>query len=199
MPISITDRGTNNIVTVEPDLLAKGSGTIILDGDNNTVSIKSPAYGVGIHFHLSGDANVDIAENLNAHHLFVYAASNTHVQLGRTVGFNGAVRLMLHEPGSITIGDGCLFAGGIDLSISDMHSIIDADTRQRLNPARNIKIGDRVWVGERCLILKGVKIGSGAIIGAGAVLTKDVPPNCIAAGNPARIVRRNVTWDFKLL
>ena len=199
MPIAITDRGQDNVVAIEPDLLAKGSGAIILDGDNNMVSIKSPAYGVGIHFHLTGEANVHIGENLNAHRLFVYAVRKTHVQLGHTVGLNGAVRLLLHERGSITIGDGCLFAGDIDVSVSDMHSIIDADTRERLNPPRNVKIGDRVWIGERCIVLKGVEIGSGAVVGAGAVVTKNIPSNCVAAGNPARVVRHNATWDFKLI
>ncbi|OQB25777.1 MAG: putative acetyltransferase [Firmicutes bacterium ADurb.Bin182] len=52
-----------------------------------------------------------------------------------------------------------------------------------------VTIGDDVWIGGRVIILPGVSIGSGAIVGAGAVVTKDVPPYSIAAGNPARIVK----------
>jgi acetyltransferase-like isoleucine patch superfamily enzyme len=199
MPISIADRGQNNVVDIDPDVLAKGCGTIVLDGDDNVLSIKPTAYTVGINFHLTGDANVHIAEHINVHNLFIYATRKTYVRLGHTLGISGTVRLLLHEPGSITVGAGCLFAGGIDISISDMHSIINSGTRQRLNPARSISIGDRVWIGERCILLKGVNIGNGAIIGAGAVVTKDVPSNCAAAGNPARVIRREVTWDFRLL
>jgi acetyltransferase-like isoleucine patch superfamily enzyme len=52
-----------------------------------------------------------------------------------------------------------------------------------------ILIEDSVFIGTNCLILKGVTIGQGSVVGAGSVVTKDVPPNVIAAGNPARIVR----------
>lgn len=52
-----------------------------------------------------------------------------------------------------------------------------------------IVIEDNVWIGKRAAILKGVHIGKGSIIGLGAIVTKDVPPYCIVAGNPARIVK----------
>lgn len=199
MPITITDNGANNKVDIEPELLASGSGAIVLDGDNNHVSIRSPAYGVGIYFQLTGDAAVHVDEGVNAGSLFIYATKGTECRIGRTVGFNGAVRLLMHEPGSLTIGDGCLFAGDTDISISDMHSIVDADSGKRINPARSIAIGDRVWVGQRCIVLKGVKIGAGSVIGAGSIVARDIPPRCVATGNPARVVRRNATWNFQLI
>ena len=55
-------------------------------------------------------------------------------------------------------------------------------------------IEDNVWVGSRALILKGVRVGKGSIVAAGAVVTKDVPQNCIVAGNPAKIVKENISW-----
>ncbi|MBV9758771.1 MAG: hypothetical protein JO047_17135 [Alphaproteobacteria bacterium] len=80
-----------------------------------------------------------------------------------------------------------------------MHSILDAASGTRVNPARDVSLGDRVWVGQRSMILKGVTIGHDAIIGAGAVVTRSVPAHCIAAGNPARVVRRGVRWRPELL
>lgn len=55
-----------------------------------------------------------------------------------------------------------------------------------------IIIGNNCWIGENSRICKGVTIGDGAIVAANAVVTKDVPPNCIAAGNPARIVKSEI-------
>lgn len=56
--------------------------------------------------------------------------------------------------------------------------------------SKSIKIGDDVWIGFNSAILKGVSIGEGSIIASGSVVTKDVPPNVIVAGNPAKIVRQ---------
>jgi acetyltransferase-like isoleucine patch superfamily enzyme len=57
-----------------------------------------------------------------------------------------------------------------------------------------VRIGDRVWIGARATILKGVRVGEGAVIGAGSVVTRDVPARALVAGNPARVVRENVAW-----
>lgn len=55
--------------------------------------------------------------------------------------------------------------------------------------AKPVKIGDEVWVGRNSMILKGVTIGNGSIVTAGSVVTKDIPPNKMAGGNPARIIK----------
>tara|TARA_R110000868_G_scaffold168175_1_gene402755 strand:- start:2493 stop:3176 length:684 start_codon:yes stop_codon:yes gene_type:complete len=57
-----------------------------------------------------------------------------------------------------------------------------------------ITIEDNVWIGFRTTILKGVKIGTGSIIGANSCVTTDIPPNSIAAGNPAKIIKGNIVW-----
>jgi acetyltransferase-like isoleucine patch superfamily enzyme len=54
----------------------------------------------------------------------------------------------------------------------------------------NIVIGDNVWIASRATILKGVTIGEGSVIAAGSVVTKDVPPYCVAAGVPAKVIKR---------
>jgi acetyltransferase-like isoleucine patch superfamily enzyme len=96
-----------------------------------------------------------------------------------------------HE--SIHIGDGCAISWEVLILDKDGHWLeIDGEARPETRP---IRIGNRVWIGARATILKGVTIGDGAVIGAGAVVTKDVPPGCLAAGNPARVVRKNVIWS----
>jgi acetyltransferase-like isoleucine patch superfamily enzyme len=199
MPIALINNGKNNYVDVSDELLAKGTGKIVLDGDNNSFSIRNTRFGFGGFYHLSGGATVSLGEQINAEQLFVYASNGTHLKIGDRVSFNGTVRLLLHEPGRLTIGNDCLFASEVDITISDMHSVVDIASNQRINRARDVEIGNKVWVGQRAMVLKGVTIGDGSVIGAGSVVTKKIPPNCAAGGNPARLIRPNVSWDPRLL
>ena len=63
--------------------------------------------------------------------------------------------------------------------------------------AKPVSIGDNVWIGYRAMILKGVTVGNNSVVAANSVVTKDVPPNCIVAGNPAKIIRTNINWRSK--
>ena len=111
----------------------------------------------------------------------------------------------------ITIGDDVLCSWGITMMDSDNHSVSFSGRRNDVlmcginylvNPndlARNrdwsdcnsapIVIGNKVWIGFGVAILKGVTIGEGSIIGSQSVVTKDIPPYSIAAGNPAKVIR----------
>jgi galactoside O-acetyltransferase len=64
-----------------------------------------------------------------------------------------------------------------------------------LPPSDPVVIEDNVWIGSKVVILPGVRIGSRAVIGAGSVVTKDIPPRCVAAGNPARVLRHLTELD----
>jgi acetyltransferase-like isoleucine patch superfamily enzyme len=95
---------------------------------------------------------------------------------------------------SITIGKHCLFAGGVGVLDMDGHPI-DATERREGKPTppeaiREIRIGDDVWIGTGATILKGVTIGDRSIVASSSVVTHDVPPDVIVAGNPARIVKQ---------
>jgi acetyltransferase-like isoleucine patch superfamily enzyme len=199
MALKILDQGMNNRVNISARMREAGNGTITLQGNDNIVEIADSDYNFGAYITLNQNCTLKIGANINCYNLVTYQANDATLEIGTTVGFNGIVRLSMHEPGRLAIGDGCLFADQVEMSISDMHSIIDATTRTRLNPAKDIIIGNRVWIGSRSLILKGITIGDGAIVGAMSVVTRNVPPLCVVAGNPAKIVRENATWDFTLL
>lgn len=94
---------------------------------------------------------------------------------------------------SVRIGRHCLIAGGVTIADYDGHPL-DAEARRQgatssAADVRPVEIGDDVWIGHGAVILKGVSIGDRAVIGAGAVVTRDVPSDCVVAGNPARPVR----------
>jgi acetyltransferase-like isoleucine patch superfamily enzyme len=95
---------------------------------------------------------------------------------------------------SVRVGKHCLLAGEVRISDYDGHPI-DAERRRAGEPApvestRPVVIGDDVWIGNNAIILKGVHIGDRSIVGAGAVVARDVPPDVVVAGNPARVVKQ---------
>lgn len=85
----------------------------------------------------------------------------------------------------IRIGDGTHFS--IDNMVITSHHDRKDFNKIIANP---VIIGKNVWISTRCTILEGVTIGDNSIIGAGSVVTKDIPANCFAAGNPARVVKK---------
>lgn len=91
----------------------------------------------------------------------------------------------------ISIGHGAAIAKGVIIRDSDNH-VINGDKE---NVSRPIIIGENVWIGMRAVILKGVTIGDGAIIAAGAIVSRDIPPSCLAGGVPARVIKENVKWE----
>lgn len=87
----------------------------------------------------------------------------------------------------IHIGEGSLIGAGCLICDSDMHEVpLASGNPVKISP---IHIGKHVFIGANCIILKGVNIGDGAVIGAGSVVTGDIPPATLAAGQPARVLR----------
>jgi acetyltransferase-like isoleucine patch superfamily enzyme len=198
LPIIIESDG-DNVIDIPEQTIAKGSGRITLAGSGNRIVMDRSDFPIGVSIQLLDGASLTIAANLNARNLFIHARQGAAMTIGEAVGFNGQVRLMMHEAGSMSVGRGCLFGDFTDVTNSDMHSIVDIASGERVNPARDVAIGERVWVGQRCMLLKGALIGDGSVIGAGSIVSSAVPPGCLAAGNPVRILKTGVTWDFKLL
>lgn len=87
----------------------------------------------------------------------------------------------------IQIGDNCMLASGVYITDSDWHDIYNRAAFGKTNP---IEIAANVWIGDSAIVCKGVSIGENSIIGAGAVVVNSIPANCIAAGNPAKVVKR---------
>ena len=95
----------------------------------------------------------------------------------------------LMDSGKITIGNNVFIAPNVCI-ITEEHAM---DVEQRvagLEYTHPVTIGDNVWICTGALILPGVTIGEGSIIGAGSVVAKDIPPKCLAVGNPCKVIRK---------
>ena len=113
-----------------------------------------------------------------------YTDCGKNIKIGKNVFINACCRFQ--DQGGIEIGDGSLI--GHNTTIATLNHDFNPAKRQNLTP-RPVKIGKNVWIGSDCTILPGVEIGDGAIIGAGSVVTKSIPTNAVAVGNPARVIK----------
>jgi acetyltransferase-like isoleucine patch superfamily enzyme len=93
---------------------------------------------------------------------------------------------------SVKIGSYCHLGHYTFVMDNDQHDVV---RHTELPQSEPVIIEDHVWIGSKVVILAGVRIGSRAVIGAGSIVTKDIPPRCVAAGNPARVLRHLTELD----
>lgn len=105
--------------------------------------------------------------------------------------FIGSHAVMSADGVPVSIGDDTVIGPLFCLMAGDHRFDVPGVSYRNSGRGRNesVKIGRNVWIGARVTVLKGVTIGDAAVVGAGAVVTKDVPPFAIVAGNPARFIR----------
>lgn len=108
-----------------------------------------------------------------------------NIELGERVFFN--FNCVVLDVCRVSIGGFSLFGPAVQI-YTPMHPL-NAGLRRREEFGKAVEIGSDVWVGGGAIILPGVRIGSRAVIGAGSVVTRDIPEDVFAAGNPARVIR----------
>lgn len=120
------------------------------------------------------------------------ASNNARFQSGARCTFE-ALNADVHE-GEITLGDDCMVSVQVHLQQTDSHPIFDARNGERINRGKHIRIGNHVWIGYQAFLLGGCQIGDDCIVGARAVSAGKFSRGTVLAGNPARVIRDNVTW-----
>ncbi len=138
------------------------------------------------------DCRIELGRKVNLHRFCKLSAYGTKDAPARLVLGSGVAvgdRTEIHAGKEVVIGDGTIIAWDCCILDRDYHKL-GSDT-ETLRP---VHIGKHVWIGCHALVLKGVTIGDGAVIAAGSVVTKDVPEGALVAGNPAKVIRENVTW-----
>lgn len=109
-----------------------------------------------------------------------------HVHFGAGVYAN--FNLTLVDDGHIYVGDKVMF--GPNVTIATANHPIDPELRARgLQYNRDVHIGDNAWIGAGVVIVPGVTVGANTVIGAGSIVTKDIPGDALAVGNPCKVLR----------
>ncbi|MDT0343905.1 sugar O-acetyltransferase [Streptomyces litchfieldiae] len=116
----------------------------------------------------------------------VYVDYGSHITIGPRTFVNMGLTALDVAP--ITIGADCQIGPHVQL-LTPTHPVEPQPRRDKLEAARPITIGDNVWLGGGVIVCPGVSIGDNSVVGAGSVVTRDIPANALAVGNPARVLR----------
>ncbi len=152
------------------------NASIIIRGNNCVFKLKKTNFGIKLKSNMDDNSCIEIGENCSMGEVSIYA---------------------YQKNATIIIGDDCMFSTGILVQCHDGHKILDNSTGVLLNSEKNtLQIGNHVWIGRRSNILKKAVIPDNCIVGTGSVVTRKFTDENIAiAGNPAKIVRKNINWD----
>lgn len=150
---------------------------ILIKGSNNTLTICDDVNIKGSIIEIDGDG--------------------CHLTIGNGCVIGEGCYISCRERNTVlTIGDECMLSRNIKIMTSDGHDIFHDG--KRINHARDIRIGNKVWLADNVTVMKGADIGSGSVVGINSLVFSVVGNNAIVAGNPARVIREDVSWGIEL-
>ena len=167
-----------------------------INGSNNKVIFHGTCRFKKCRFIINGNNNIFHFYSVSANDVEFYSEnSNNKLIIGNKTNLCGKAHIALIEGTKIEFGENCLLSSEIIFRTGDSHSVLDLEGK-RINPSKDVIIGNHVWIGNRVLINKGVHIPDNCIIGNGSVVTRKFDQNnVVIAGNPAKIVKENINWD----
>ena len=194
-------RGTFNPARSLRFAIGRLQGWLALKGVGIKVGRGLDAIGAP-HIELHSDSFVSLGQNvrlvsktfataLGVNHPVVLRTltAGARIEIGDRVGISGgtvcAARL-------VKIGDDTMLGANVTIADTDFHSLYPVYRSEHLHPTvgvAEVRIGKRVFIGTNAIVLRGVNVGDNSVIGAGSIVTTSIPENCIAAGNPCRVIR----------
>jgi len=144
------------------------------------ILLQGPNIRVGDHFHAFGTRHAPLSLAVNP---YDGGAGDGEIIIGDYCVLSTGVRI--RSAISVRIGDNCMLAENCYVTDADWH-----DLYHRIYPGKRepVRIGNNVWLADSVTVCKGVTIGDNCVVGAASVVTRDLPPNTIAAGNPAKAI-----------
>lgn len=193
--------GEGNRILMHPDSRWIRDCSFEIHGDFNQIVVGSRSKIQNTKFYFRGSHHVlSLGSNtFMAGGSFWFEDYGCRITIGRGTSIQNAHIAATEPQSSITLGEDCMLAYGIDVRSGDSHSIVHKASGERTNFAADVVLGNHVWIASHCKILKGVVIGENSVVGTGSVVTRDIPPDSLAAGTPARVKKSGITWTRERL
>lgn len=140
---------------------------------------------------LRKNCNIEIGHKVQLYREVKLSAWGTDQKSYIKIGNNTSIgdRTEIHSGKEVIIGNDCNISWDVVIMDRDYHKL---NSQKEIYKPVHIK--DKVWIGCKAVIVKGVTIGEGAVVAAGSVVTKDVPCNTLVAGNPAKVIQEDIYW-----
>lgn len=190
--------GFDNVVSLS-DTTSLWRCRIDVEGNGNIIDVSNNVLLQNVRIFIRGDnCRLYIGKNVRMKKGELWLEdSDSGITIGAKTTIESA-HIAAIEGTKVTIGDDCMLSTDIEIRTGDSHSIINSRTGTRINPSEDVYLGNHVWVGSGCTVLKGVFLGHNSIIGARSLVSRGTyPENIILAGIPAQIIRKNVSWSRK--
>ncbi|MDO6739089.1 hypothetical protein [Wenyingzhuangia sp. 2_MG-2023] len=189
-----------NNIKLEGSFLKKTKFNI--KGHNNTVIIGEKARLTNCEIVIIGNnckIEIGTGSTIISNTVLWCQDDNSTINIGNDFTMEGG-HIASTEGELIRIGNDCMFSGEIEIRNGDSHSMVDNLTKQRLNHAKPVFIGNHVWLTANVKVLKGASIPSNSIIGNSSIVSKKLCcENAVYAGIPCKIVKENMNWDRQKL
>lgn len=174
---------------VSGGMLTLFGGDTIIVGHGAELSFGRLSLGKGASITIEQHASMQLEGRASfAQGSIIYLRDGACLKIGDEADCGQTTIHCFHD---IRVGRNLLAAHGVELRDGDGHDILGLD---KPNYPAPLWLGNHVWLASGSTVLKGVSVGDGCIVAAAAVLTCTIPPNCLAAGVPAVIIRRNISW-----
>ena len=172
--LKIMFEGSNNKITLAEDLNIRTSKIFMRGHDSELCIEHSKELIQRSSFELLSNSKLYIDEDFLSNGIKIYVGENSQISLGKR----------------------CMCCHNIRIRSTDGHPVYSTETKEHLNVPKDVRIGNRVWFADNAVVLKGVTIKDDCVVALNSTVTKPIyESNCIIAGNPGKIVKRNIYWE----
>lgn len=194
----LQDKGKDNRIMAEAARLERCK--IRIQGNGNTLLFQPGCSVQDCEIEVIGDYHqLWVGENVVlTQSLLWFEDHHCEIKIGAGTTMQRFGHIAVTEPHrKIEIGRNCMFSFSVDIRNGDSHTIFDQASGKRVNWAKNVHIGDHVWLGAHTQILGGAEIGENSIIGIRSLVSGAISPQSIAVGIPAKVIKTGYNWDSR--